>query len=66
MSSVEIPDAQIKKLLLYGRTDGIHGFFSPRKRKLFSARLVVDKSNKKVAFSFLDMSHKNGGIINEG
>lgn len=66
VSSVEIPDEQIKKLLLYGRTDVIHGFFSPRKRKLFSARLVVDKSNKKVAFSFLDMSHKNGGIINEG
>lgn len=65
VSSVEIPDEQIKKLLVYGRTDVINGFFNPKKRKLFSARLVIDKSSKKVAFSFLDMPHKNGGIINE-
>lgn len=66
ISSVEIPEEQIKKLLLCGRTDIIHGFFSQSKRKLFSARLVVDKENKRVAFSFLDMPHKNGGTVNEG
>ena len=66
VSSVPIPEDQIKKLLVYGRTDVIHGFFSPTRRKLFSARLVVDKASNKVAFSFLDMPHRNGGIINEG
>lgn len=65
VSSVPIPEDQIKKLLVYGRTDVIHGFFSPTRRKLFSARLVVDKASNKVAFSFLDMPHRNGGIINE-
>lgn len=63
ISSVNIPEEQIKKLLVYGRTDVISGFFSPTKRKLFSARLCIDKSTNKVAFSFLDM-HK-GGISDE-
>ena len=64
VSSVEIPEEQIKKLLVYGRTDVIQGFFSPTKRKLFSARLAIDRTQNKVAFSFLDM-HKNGGITDE-
>ena len=63
ISSVEIPEEQIKKLLVYGRTDVISGFFSPTKRKLFSARLCIDKSTNKVAFSFLDT--RKGGITGE-
>jgi DNA topoisomerase-3 len=61
-SSVEIPEEQIKKLFTNGRTDVINGFFSPTKRKLFSARLAVDSTGKKVSFSFLDI-HNKGGLL---
>lgn len=55
ISSVEIPEDQIDKLLRFGRSDVIQGFFSPTKRKRFSARLAIDKQKNVVAFSFLDM-----------
>ncbi len=45
-----IPDEQIKKLFLRGETDLITGFYSSRKRKMFSAKLVIE--GKEVKFSF--------------
>lgn len=47
-----IPEEQIKKLLLRGETDLISGFFSQRKRRMFSAKLVVN--GNKVDFAFLE------------
>lgn len=46
----EIPEEQIKKLLLRGVSDVIDGFYSARLRKKFSAKLFVN--DKKVDFSF--------------
>jgi DNA topoisomerase-3 len=59
ISSVNIPPEQIKKFFTYGRTDVISGFFSPKKRKVFSARVVYDNINNKVSFSSLDSGNKN-------
>lgn len=61
VASVDISEKQIEKLFTYGRTDVISGFFSRRKRKMFSARLVYDSINKCVSFSMLDV---NGGLNN--
>lgn len=50
IATKEIPEEQMKKLLLRGESDLIYGFFSQRTRKLFSAKLkIVDK---KVEFEF--------------
>jgi DNA topoisomerase-3 len=57
MSSVDIPVEQVNKLFTYGRTDVISGFFSPKKRKMFSVRLAIDDG--KVVFSFLDTGNKH-------
>jgi DNA topoisomerase-3 len=48
----EIPEDQVKKLFIRGETDLISGFFSPRTRKMFSAKLVVN--GNKVDFRFPD------------
>ena len=47
-----IPEEQIKKLLLRGKTDMITGFFSQRTRKMFSAKLVIN--GNKVDFEFAE------------
>lgn len=60
IASVPIPEEQIRKLLVYGRSDVINGFFSPKTRKLFSANLVVDKASKKIGFIFPEKP-KDGG-----
>ena len=59
----EIEEEQFKKLFIKGETDLIYGFFSPRKRSMFAAKLVVDRINKKVGFK---MEDRKGAVkINE-
>lgn len=60
IASVLVADNQIQKLLIYGKSDVINGFFSPKTRKLFSANLIIDKEAKKVGFLFPEKP-KDGG-----
>lgn len=60
IASVIVADSQIQKLLIYGKSDVINGFFSPKTRKLFSASLVIDKESKKVGFSFPEKPEGGG------
>lgn len=50
IATKEIPEEQMKKLLLRGESDLIYGFFSQRTRKLFSAKLKI--ADNKVEFEF--------------
>ena len=46
----EIPDDQIKKLFVVGETDFLSGFYSARKRRMFTAKLVLN--GNKIDFVF--------------
>jgi len=48
----DIEDEQFKKLFVRGESDLICGFYSPRKRSLFSSKLCIDKDKKCVSFKF--------------
>jgi len=50
MAYKELPEEQIKKLIVRGETDIISGFYSERKRKLFAAKVVI--RNGKTDFEF--------------
>lgn len=50
----EIDDDQFKKIFARGESDLIYGFYSPRKRSLFSAKLVVDHEKKSLSFKMED------------
>lgn len=60
IASVEIPGEQLRKLLVHGSTDVLSGFFSPKTRKLFSAKLIIDRNAKKVAFEFPERKDDGG------
>ena len=59
----DIDDEQFKKLFVRGETDLIYGFYSPRKRSLFGAKLSVNKEKKAVVFK---MDNKKREVVNEG
>lgn len=46
----EIPEDQIRKLIIKGETDLITGFYSERKRKIFSAKLVIKEGKMQIDF----------------
>lgn len=50
ISSKELPDEQIRKLIVRGETDVISGFYSERKRKMFSAKVVIRDGKTEFAF----------------
>lgn len=54
----EIEDEQFRKLFVRGESDLIYGFYSPSKRSLFSAKLVLDREKKAIAFKFEDKKDK--------
>ena len=59
----EIDDEQFRKLFVRGESDQIYGFYSPRKRSLFGAKLVLDRVKKQIAFK---MEDKKEEVKNEG
>lgn len=50
ISEKEIPEEQIRKLIVKGESDVINGFYSPRRRNRFSAKLKIN--GNKVEFEF--------------
>ena len=51
---VDIPDGEIEKLFVEGKSDVITGFYSEKSKKHYNAYLYIDKEAKKVALKYSD------------